>query len=217
MKISAKKRDVTGKKVKNLRKENLVPASVYGPKRKPENISLDPKEFKHVQEVSGSKLIELEVEGEKSTKVIIKEVQEDPIRDQYLHVSLYEVDPTAKLTTNINIVVEGFAPAVKNNIGVLVSSLNMILVRCLPKDIPSDFIVDVSNLAEIGDSILVSDLKLPEGVELANPEIASLAIINIAPPQKEIVEEVVVAATEGEEESTAEVGEAEKTEETKEA
>ncbi len=208
MKITAKKRDVTGKKVKNLRQENLVPASVYGPKREPENIVIDPKEFKHVQEVAGSKLITLEIEGDSTSKVIIKEVQEDPIKDQYLHVSLYEVDPTAKLTTNINVEVQGLAPAVKNNIGVLVSSLNSIVVRCLPKDIPSDFVIDVSNLAQVGDSILVSDLKLPEGVELANPEIANLALVNIAPPQKEIVEEVAgpteEAAAEGEQEGQTE-------------
>lgn len=191
MNLKAKKREIVGKKVKNLREEKLLPASVYGPKRESTSITIDPSVFHKVFEDAGtSKLIDMEIEGEsKKSRVLIKEVQEDHLKDEYMHVSFYEVDPKAKITTDIPVIVEGTSPAVKNSIGVLVTPIYELEVRCLPADIPEDITINVSELTEIGDAISVSDIDLPKGVEFVNEDVVNASLAYIAPPQKEIVEE----------------------------
>lgn len=194
MKITAHKREIQGKKVKTLRNQNLLPASIYGPKREPMMLVLDPKEFEEVFKKAGTnQLVTLEIEAEGyRAPVLIKEVQEDFLKQEYIHVSFYEIDPTSKIVTQVPVLFEGVSPAVKNNLGFLVTPINEVEVRCLPKDIPTNFVVDISNLKEVGDNIMLSDIKVPEGVELVDIEVTSTAIAYIAPPQKEIIEEEVV-------------------------
>ncbi len=194
MKITAHKREIQGKKVKTLRNQNLLPASIYGPKREPMMLVLDPKEFEEVFKKAGTnQLVTLEIEAEGyRAPVLIKEVQEDFLKQEYIHVSFYEIDPTSKIVTQVPVLFEGVSPAVKNNLGFLVTPINEVEVRCLPKDIPTNFVVDTSNLKEVGDNIMLSDIKVPEGVELVDIEVTSTAIAYIAPPQKEIIEEEVV-------------------------
>lgn len=201
MEIKAKKRAITGKKVKNMREEGLVPGSVYGPKREPMNIVIPNKDFRKIfEEAEYNKLIDLEIEGEKKgAQVLIKEVQVDPITDEYLNVSLYEIDSNQRIVAEVPVNLIGISPAVKNNIGFLVNPIDTIELRCLPKDLPEDITIDVSNLAEIGDGIGLDKIKLPEGVEFANIADLTASIVYIAPPQKEIEEEKPETAEEVEE------------------
>ena len=200
--IKAKKRELVGKKVKSLRGEALIPASVYGPKRESLPVVIDYKEFeKAYAEAGHSEMINLEVEGEKEGhKIFVKEVQINPLTQKLLHVSLYQVDMESKITIEVPIHYEGVPHAVKINLGFLVTPVNEVLLRGLPAAVPGELVVNVENLMEIGDSVLMKDIKLPEHVEFDSSVALNNAVAYIAPPQKEIVEEEKpVEAAEGEE------------------
>ncbi len=200
--IKAKKREIVGKKVKNLRLEGLVPATIYGPARESVPVSVDYKEFEKIYHEAGhSKMISLEVEGEEGeNKVLIKEVQVQPLSHTFQHVSLYQVDMNRTINIEVPIHYEGTPIAVKINIGFLVTPVTEVLVRSLPGSLPSELVVDVENLAEVGNSVLIRDIKLPDGVEFDASVPLNNAVAYIAPPQKEIVEEEKPAeAAEGEE------------------
>ncbi|MBN1331533.1 50S ribosomal protein L25 [Candidatus Dojkabacteria bacterium] len=208
MKLNAKKRELKGKKVKTLREEGMVPAVIYGAKRDSEDLVLDLKEFHQVYIDAGeNKLINLEIEKGKPALVLIKEVQKDFLRDQFLHVSFYEVDQNTKLTAQVPIELTGISMAVKNNIGFLVNPMDEVTLRCFPKDIPELIKISIDDLNEIGDSITLKDVELPENVEFLSTADLTTAIAYIAPPQKEIVEEEVVEEAEGEEGAEGEKGE----------
>lgn len=219
MKIKANSREIIGKKVKNLRKEGLVPGVVFGPRRTPLNVQVDAKSLsKLFKQVGYSKFFDLEIEESSPVKVLIQEIPKHPINDQILTVNFYQVAEDIKITVEVPITFVGEAPAVKQNLGFLITPVEAIPLHCLPKDLPSEISVDISNLAEVGAAVTVSDIALPEGVELDSSVDATTALVYIASFQKEIVEEVEptegeegaegeTAATEGEGEGDAKSGE----------
>lgn len=195
MKIDLKQRTDKGKKVKRLRLQQLIPASVYGPKRKPISVTVDYQNFTKVYSEAGSnKLIDLNIEGEKEVKKgIIQEVQKNPVKATVAHVSFYEVDMTKPIQAEIPVEFVGEPPAVKLNVGILVTPMMEIPVKCLPKDLPSSITVNISQLANIGDTIALKDITLPQGVEFAANLSMVHAVASIAAPQKQLLEEVAVA------------------------
>lgn len=204
MKITLLKRDVTGKKVKNIREDNLVPASIYGPEREPANVQVRPLEFRDLFRKAGySNLIDVEIEGETGVqKALIKEVQIKPIKANVLHVSFYQVNMKKPIIAEVPVRVEGESPAVKNNLGLLVAPVNSVQVHCLPGDIPSEIRIDISELKEVGSSILISSIKLPENVNWGSHVSLTEALAYISAPQKKVEEdtsavEVAGAVAEG--------------------
>lgn len=191
MKIQLGKREVVGRKAKNLRAQNLVPANIYGPSRESVNVSMTPKEFKKAFTEAGyNKLIDAEIEGESgAVKLLFKEVQMDPIKDTPIHISFYQVDMTKPIHTSVPVEITGFSPAVKNNIGLLISSFDSLDIICLPGDIPEKFVINVDALGNIGDSVHVYDIQLPEGVRWDSNVDDRSAVVYVAAPQKTIEEE----------------------------
>lgn len=213
MVLKSQKREVVGKGVKNLRKQNLIPASVYGPKQPTINLALEKKEFKALfKEVGFTKLFDLEMPDGKAEKVLLKDVQYDYLGAEILHVSIYKVDMEQKIATFLPVSFTGLSMAVKNNLGILVTSVSQVEVKCLPNKIPEGIVVDINGLDNVGDKIFVKDIKLPEGVELVGSHAKDIVLAAISAPQKAIEEETKIA--EGEEAAPSE-GEA-KTEEGKE-
>ncbi|MBN2015439.1 50S ribosomal protein L25 [Candidatus Dojkabacteria bacterium] len=210
MKFAVQKRNVLRKKVKDLLNSGEIPGVIYGPKRKQSlNIQFDAVTFEKIfKDVGYSKLMDLEIEGEKDTKkVIIREVQHDPVKDNVIHVSFYELDLTKPMTTDVPVETTGQSMAVVESVGFLVVPFDTLEVRCLPDKLPEKLVIDISNLNEIGDNVPISDLKLPEGVELTSEVDEHATLAYIAPPQKEIVEEVEEVEEEGEEAEEGEEGE----------
>lgn len=191
MKLKADKRDIVGKKVKTLRNEGKLPAAVCGPLKESESIVIDAKEFsKLFDEVGYNKFIDLEIPGEKKpAKVLIKEIQMDRLKDEYISVSFYQVDEDRKITVEVPIELEGEAPAVKRNKGFLVQNMYSVPLYCLPKDVPGEFTVNIEGLAETGDFIALETLELNEGVEFATGVNPRMSMVYIAARQKEIVVE----------------------------
>ncbi len=215
MLIKAQKREVTGKKVKQLRRENKLPAVLYGPNRDSTNIVIDPFEFsKLFKDVGYSKLFDLELDGAK-VKVLVKDLQRNTLTDSFLHIDLYQVNMKKEITAEIPVVFTGESFAVKNNLGLLVHPMSTVAVTCLPGDLPASLEVDIEVLKDVGDSITAGDIKLPEGVALSNDITPDSPVAYIAAPQKAIEEEVSEETEEGEAEG--EEGEEQQAEESEES
>lgn len=186
MKLTAQKRELSGKKVKNLRKNGLIPASVFGPKKASSNLQVNTKDFsKLFKEVSFNKFFDLEIENEPKFKVLIKEVQKNPVTDQILSAAFYQVAEDRKITVDVPLRFIGESMAVKQNLGFLIAQYTTIKLNCFPKDLPSEIVVDLVALETPTDTILVSSIKLEEGVTLDSSIDPESAIAYIGTAQKE--------------------------------
>lgn len=194
--IKAKERKELAKQNKELRIGKMIPAVIYGPKRKSTNIQVGYKNFEKLfKEAKYSEMLDLDLEG-KTSKALIREVQYDATGDNIIHVSFYEVDLSKVITAEVPVVSKGESKAVKENIGFLVLPFDTLTIRCLPANLPKEIVVNISNLNEVGDNLLLREYKLPEGVTLDASVDQNSALAYISPPQKEIVEEVKPAVEE---------------------
>lgn len=195
LKLKASKRTVSGRHVRKLRTEGVVPAVVYGHRTEAEAVSLDGAEFRRVYAKAGrTHLVDLVLDGDRAQKVLIKEVQNHPRFDGPQHVDLFRIDLKEKLQIEVPVTVVGEAEPVKRGDADLLISLHSIRVECLPSDIPEAIEVDVSGLLEIDDAIRVHDLKLPEAVTVLSGEDEMIVKV-----QAHRVTEEPVAEAEGEE------------------
>lgn len=183
-KLAAKTRTITGKKVKEIRKQGLLPAVLYGPGEPSQNISLELREFQKVYAKAGiSSLVDLEVSDKKPVKILIHEPQIDPVSDIPLHVDFYKIRMDEKLTTEIPLKFIGESPAVKELEGNLIKNKEEIKIECLPADLISQFEVDISGLKTFEDIIRIKDLAIPSTLKvLENPE-DTVVLVN--PPRSE--------------------------------
>jgi large subunit ribosomal protein L25 len=225
LELTAKMREVLGRKVKSLRKKGSIPAILYGLKAKSIPLEIDYSEFEKIfKEAGESTVIKLKT-GKESKNVLIYDVARDPVSEKFIHVDFYEVRMDKPITAEVPLVFEGEAPAVKNLEGVLVKNITEIEVEALPANLPHEIKVDISYLNTFEDLIHVKDLKIPDGVKVSvNPdEIVAL----VSPPRSEeelksleekVEEKIEEVVKVGEEEKAAEAveGEEEKIEEKKE-
>jgi len=203
MKLTARPRELLGKKSHRLLREGGLPAVVYGHHTDTTPITLDAREFAHVfHRVGRTHLIDLEIDG-RTDKVLVKEVQIHPRRHGPIHVDLHQVSLLEKLQVEVPVVVIGESQAVKQNEADVQINAHTVKVECLPTDIPESFTVDITSLANIGDAFRVSDLAPVANVTVIDdPE---EVIVKIAPRRELVVEEEEeAAAAEGEEAEGAE-------------
>lgn len=185
--LKAKRRDVIGKQVKALRREGLVPAIIYGLGLTPIPLSLDYRDASRVLHVvSSSHLLVIDIEGDQHT-TLIRDRQRDPVTGNILHVDFLEVSMTETLRTMVSLDVQGESPAVTEEGGVLVAGQEQIEVECLPADLPSSIVVDLSVLKEIGDALYVRDLNIPPKVDVLTD--SEEMVLLITAPAVEIEEE----------------------------
>ena len=185
---------------RRLRVKGDVPGVVYGGgDTLPVSVSAK-KLLKLLDDKSvARRLITTKFEGDKKERqVIIKDLTFHPVTDQLLHIDLWEVDLKKVITVNVNIEFAGVPMGVKEQGGSLATARSHVSLRCLPADIPPFIEVDVTNL-EIGQSLSIKDLPLPENVEPIDD--LELTIAMVIEPKEEVV------ATEGEEEAEATEGE----------
>jgi len=186
--LKAEKRTITGKKVKNIRLAGKVPAVIYGGQLKSLPISLDKRDTTNtLNKVSGSTILTIDIEGEEHA-ALVREIQQDYIKSELLHVDFLAVSLKEKLRTNVSISLVGVAPVLEEYSALIVSGLDQIEVECFPQDLPEVIEVDVSILEELGAAIYMKDIPTIENVEfLSDPE----DLIAVASSIKEEVEEVV--------------------------
>jgi len=162
--LNAEKREVVGRRVKNLRKDGKIPANIYGKKVKSLAVSLEEKEFRKIYEQVGETgIVNLIVRGEEEGRpVLIKNIQLDPVTDRPVHIDLRQIILTEKISAMIPVELKGEPLAVSEKVGILFQVLSEIEIESLPADLPEKFVVDVSILKAVGDQVLVKDLSLEE-------------------------------------------------------
>jgi len=184
------RREVIGKKVKQLRRDGELPAVVYGHNIDPISISLEYQEAsKILDSINPSALVVLDIEGERHY-TLVRDKQRNPVRRSIIHVDFQAVSLTETVRADVTINLFGEAPAIETYLGILVPSLEQLSIECLATNLPESVEVDISGLTEIGDSLLVRDLTAPEGVEILNdPEDVVVVVIAQAAEEVEEVEE----------------------------
>ncbi len=210
-KITFEKREVLGKKNKRLFDEGYIPAVVYNSKGDSTNIKIT-RSFatKIMSEVTSATVLDAEYDG-KDMKVIVKEIDVNPFTERIRHIAFFEIDEKQEMTFTIPFRIVGVAPAVKNNLGILVEVLSSIDVRGKLSDLVPFIEIDVTKLEHPGQSISLDDLDLPKSLELLNEDLAETTVVTITELQEEMAIEEPEA--EEEEEVEGEEGEGEEGEE----
>ena len=188
VKLSAARRTRIGKKVAQLRREEKVPAILYGKSiETPIPVTLDLAETsKALREASASTLITVDVEGEELT-TLVRDYQIDFIRGTLQHVDFLVVSLTETVRATVTVVIDGEAPIIVEEGGLLVTGLDAVEVESLPQNLPERFLVDVSTLESFGSTLLVKDLDVPPDVTiLSDPE--ELLVVATAPAVEEVEE-----------------------------
>jgi large subunit ribosomal protein L25 len=179
--LSAEKREDTGKGVaRKLRQAGSTPGVLYGPEADPCSLYVNTRELATLlRRRSGySALINLKINGEDDNrKVIIRELQRDPVSGEVEHLDLYQVSMKKKLNLTTNVILKGTAAGVKLG-GIMQHIIRELDIACLPVDIPDHIEVDVSEM-EIGDSIHVSDISMDKVDILTNP---ARTLATVVPP-----------------------------------
>lgn len=202
MQLVAEKREASNKgAAREIRRNGRIPAVLYG-EGEPKAVSIDAKEWAlGFQYASSNTIVKLKL-GSDEHNVLVKDTQDDILSGTTRHIDFYAIHAGKKLTTVIPVILEGIPVGVREG-GILEQKIGELEVTCLPKDIPDNFSVDISHL-DVGDSMHVGELAIPESVEVKTDISLTLVVITHA---KVVVEEV----EEGEEE--AEIGEEEAVEE----
>ncbi|HYB95902.1 MAG TPA: 50S ribosomal protein L25 [Vicinamibacterales bacterium] len=191
------KRNTKGKnEARRLRAAGRIPAVVYGAQKAgdppaPEPVAVDPKPFMRIlHSKSGlNTLITLKMQGAPDTRVLVKNVQLDPITHQPLHADLYRVNMDRKIKVTVPVALKGEARGVKQDGGVLDFVHREVEIEVLPANIPDTIEVDITNLG-IGDAVHVRDLAADAAWSpVSDPDMMIVHIVTI-----KVVEETAAAA-----------------------
>jgi large subunit ribosomal protein L25 len=193
--LIAELRDDQGKGAsRRLRRQGKIPAIMYGGGRPPRALLLDHNKVLHQldHEAFYSSILTIKV-GDKSQAAILKDVQRHPAKRQIMHMDLQRVveDEKIRMHIPIHIVGDDKAPGVKLGGGSVMRNITEVEVSCLPRDLPEYFEVDISHM-ELDDMLHLSDIKVPEGVEitqLQHGEEHDHAIVSILLMKTESVED----------------------------
>jgi len=203
-------REGSGKGVaRKLRAAGRIPGVCYGPQLDTVTVQIDPQALERVLAKSGAgmnTLIDLQVEGGgvfDGRTVLVKDLQREPIYGVPLHADLYAVDLTQTIVVQVPVHITGIAHGVRVSFGILDHQLREIELECLPTAIPSEIVVDVTDL-ELNHSLHIRDIALPEGVELRDdPDLSVVSVVMPAAAEEAAATEEV----EGEEGAEPAAGE----------
>ncbi len=194
--LEAKSRKETGKGVaRKLRAKGLIPGVVYGKGEEAQAIEMNYVDFHNSMRKAGNEnpLITLFVDGKDSgKKALIRDVQRDPVEGNLLHIDFQHISLTEKIHIEVPVALEGQPDGVKNFGGIMSWLVRMVRVSCLPTNIPSKIVIDVSAL-KIHESIHIRSIKLENAEILNDPD---ETIVTVIPPT--IIKEETPATAEGE-------------------
>ena len=177
--LSASPRDAAGKgAARSLRSAGKIPAVIYGHAREPQSLAIPTREFeKLLERVSAeSTVIELDLAGTVA-RTLIREIQRHPFKKQILHVDFQELVAGEKVTVNVPIVLVGTPEGVRVSGGILSQVMSELSILVDPVNIPNRIEADVTAVT-IGHSLHVSDLKIPEGVEVVDDPEETVAVVS---------------------------------------
>lgn len=209
--LKAGNRNLTGKKVKKLRREGLVPANIFGKDIKSSSIQVKKIDLVKIWRKAGeTTLVELSVEDGSAKPVFIKALQRDPKSGDVLHVDFQQVNLKEKITANVPLILDGESPIEKSGEGLILQTVSEVEVEALPTDIPHEIKIDSTKLTEVGQTVSVKDLKVDsKATILTDPEmvVVSVQSAEMKEEEPEVVAETAepeVIAEKGEEEQSSE-------------
>jgi len=209
--LNSKTRKSFGRKNKEIKDHGFIPAVVYGHDFQsiPLQVSLAEME-KTFQEAGESTLIDLKIDENSPIKVLIYDVQHDPLTDKIRHVDFYKIKAGEKIEVETELEFFGEAPAVKNLGGIIFHNIDKLKIKCLPEDLVHKIEVNISGLETLDSVIRIKDLKIPAKIEVLDDR--EEVVVGISRPQAEVEEKTEVT----EEEKAAEEPKEEPTEQTEE-
>jgi large subunit ribosomal protein L25 len=181
VKLKAERRTAVGRSAaRKLKARGVIPAIVYGGKEKPQPLQVSARDINAMlSHASGENiLVELEIAGEQSNRTaLVQEIQHSPVGGNILHIDFHAVSMDEKIQAEVPLEPTGVANGVKNFGGLLEQSLRALPIECLPRDLLDRITVDVSAL-NIGDSIHVRDIQLPDGVVAkVQPDLTAFSVL----------------------------------------
>ena len=188
-------RTVVGKKVAALRRGGVTPANVFGHGVESQSVQADTAALTHLlRGMTRNAIINLKVEGESASRtVVVRDLTRDPVTDRLLHVDFYQISMTVKMRADVPVVLTGVSDAVTTFGGVLLQMLEKIAVEALPADIPTQFEVDVSTMAQLEDAIHVRDLPIDAAKVTLHTD-PDVVVARVASPRLAAVEEAPAEA-----------------------
>ena len=213
----AARKETGSSAAQKMRRNGQIPGVVYGREMDPIPVAIDASQFSSVvgRGIRGNLLLDLKIKGQRSKgtpTAMVKEIQWHPITGDPLNVDFMRVSLTEKITTPVPVVLSGESPGQKEG-GILEQVMHEVEVECLPTDTPEQFQLDISEMA-IGDSLHVSDLSVPDNVEIVTSPDEAVAVMaapakeeeEVAPPAEEEMVEPEVLAQKGERPKEGEEG-----------
>ena len=190
-------RELTGKKVKRLRRAGIVPVHLYGPGMEPRSLQCQANRLIHVlAQAGGATPIHITIQGESGTHLAFaREIQWDPRRDDLLHVDLLAADVSRPVTAQVPIILTGESPGARTVGGTVMQQLRTADVQALPLEMPGQIEVDLAVMEEPDSVIRASDLIIPGNATLLTDSEELVARIELP----RVAEEVFAEAVEREE------------------
>jgi large subunit ribosomal protein L25 len=207
--LMAEPRTVVGKKVKQLRRDGLVPGVVYGPGLSTGGtiqVSVNRRDFDRFYMAHGHSTLFTIQWSEGQQQVFIREVQLDPVKRTAVHIDFFAPNLRTALVASVQVVLRH---PDERHAGILTQIRADIEISALPRDFPQEIIADASHLSNVGDALRVSDLVLPPGVTAvtgADELVAMITAGSVEEPAEE-APEAEEAAAEGETEEASEASE----------
>jgi large subunit ribosomal protein L25 len=190
--IKAESRSVLGRKVKKLRKEGFVPATVYGKGLESKSIQFVTGELeKMFQELGESTLVEVNLDEKEKLPILFRNPQYHPVEGNLLHIDCYKVNLKEKITATVPLEFVGESLAVKNG-NILVTVTDEVEIEALPADLPEKIEVDLSVLEGLESIITIKDLKIDTSKLTMITDIEQL-VVKVEEPKEEIIEEPVTS------------------------
>lgn len=186
----------TKKELSSLRAGSRIPAVVYGGEQGPLNISLSERELMDARKKGGTNAILRLKHAKGEETVMVKELQRHPVTDRPTHADFQRISLTKKIDARVPLIVVGVAAGVKDFGGMLAYDLRELRIKALPTAIPQKIEVDVTKLG-LHEALHVSDLKLPEGVEVVDDAKAVVVHVTIAKVEEVAEPAAAVPGAEG--------------------
>lgn len=176
--LTLEKREVTGKKLKNLRAEGIIPSVVYGAGEPINTASEYVGTEKVLLEAGYHSPIDLDIAGKKQL-AIVKDVQLDPVSRKIVNVEFHAISADAAVEATTPIVIINFETSEASKIYhfAMTQVMEEIDVKAKPADLPKELTVDASKLSSVDDKLVLSDIKLPNGVEFTDKEMSADQVI----------------------------------------
>jgi large subunit ribosomal protein L25 len=184
--LEVQKRVATGKAVKQLRQAEIVPAVIYGKDFLPANVQAPYLDIQQTVRLAGTHSpVELNLDGKKQS-VIIKSVDIDHVKNRINHVSFQAISADQIVTTEVPIEITGFDESAAGKAGLeVMQSIDAIEIKAKPADLTDRLEISAASVTAAGDRLTISDIALPSGVSLANPDEAELTVASIIDPSVE--------------------------------